>query len=110
MNISKHRDQLEIYSFNFGNSLDTNETISTPVIQVIHNGEDKTTEFEHTIPAFIQGTQVKFWLKAAASAEQQLAGRYLVYCKVNTSLSRTLVAQDEDDNLILLKVSDNHGI
>lgn len=93
----KHRNELEIFAFDFAARLVVGETLSTPQVTVAlrSNGTppytDKTSEFVTGSPT-VAGAKVQFTLKAAAAAEQAESVFYLAYGKATTSLGRILVA------------------
>jgi len=91
----KHRDEREIYAFDFALRLVTAETLSAPAVKVtLRSGVtyvDKSAEFVTGSPA-VSGTKVQFTLKPAALGTEQLPGTdYVIYAKADTSLGRILV-------------------
>lgn len=92
----KHRNEQEVYAFDFTKRLAVGETLSSPDVMVSQRvgqelWQDRTAEFLQGV-ASISGTKVQFTLKVAAAAGEQLAARdYDVYVKANTSQGRILV-------------------
>jgi hypothetical protein len=94
----KHRNEQEIYAFDFAARLAQGETLSAPEVKItLKSGNpptytDKTNEFLQG-SATISTTKVQFTLKPAAQAADQAAGaQYVAYGKASTSLGRILVS------------------
>ena len=96
MPFAKHRNELEVYAFDFTKKLGQGETLSSPQVKVAQRvgqdlWQDRTAEFLSGAPT-ISGTKVQFTLKVAASASEQVASRdYDVYVSANTSGGRIVV-------------------
>ncbi len=94
----KHRNEIEVYAFDFAARLAVGETLSAPEVKItLRSGNpptyaDKTAEFVQGSPT-VSGAKVQFTLKVAAQAADQPAGaQYVAYGKTSTSLGRILVS------------------
>jgi hypothetical protein len=94
----KHRNEKEVYAFDFTARLAGGETLSAPEVKItLRSGNppayaDKSAEFLEGNPT-VSGTKVQFTLKPAAQAADQPAGaQYVAYGKATTSLGRILVS------------------
>lgn len=94
----KHRNELEVYAFEFAARLAVGETLSAPEVKItLRSGNpptftDKTSEFVTGGPS-VSGTKVQFTLKVAAQADQQAESvQYVAYGKASTSAGRILVS------------------
>ena len=91
----KHRDEKEVFAFDFAARLVAGETLSNPAVKVTQRTgsvyADKSAEFVQGSPT-VSGTKVQVTLKAAAAANEQVSGPvYTVYAKADTSQGRILV-------------------
>jgi hypothetical protein len=97
----KHRNEKEVFAFDFAARLAAGETLSAPEVKItLQSGTppayaDKSAEFIDGAPT-ISGTKVQFTLKAAAApAEQTVSVWYVAYGKASTSAGRILVSTTE---------------
>lgn len=98
MPFRKHRNEQDVYAFEFAARLAVGETLSAPEVKItLRSGNpptyaDKTAEFVQGSPT-ISGTKVQFTLKPAAQAADQPAGaQYVAYGKASTNTGRILVS------------------
>jgi hypothetical protein len=105
--LSKQRDEQDVYEINFASDLSSGETISSiDSIKILTQSDvDVSTQFRTGMPTpVINGAKAQFWLKAAAGTDQAV-GRYRVYCKITTSLGRTIEAANSVGSLPSLDVN-----
>lgn len=108
----KHINESEDFAFDFKNVIDSDvESLSNPTVKVRKRTEDSdgtaiwedvTSEFG-TLNASVSGTQVTFTLESAQNDPDQENSPYLVYCEVDVSSGRTLVATE---SLATIRVGD----
>lgn len=91
----KHRDEKEIFEFDFTKRVVLGEILSLPAVKVAQRvghelWQDRSAEFVQGAPTVV-GSKVQFTLKAAITGEQLAHRDYDVYVKADTSQGRILV-------------------
>jgi hypothetical protein len=111
--LTAHRDERLLLGITFAKDLPSTATISSVDELVILDhatGADVTDQFRDppgggaAVDPTISGLVVSFWKEEAATATDQLPGRYRVRCRVIVDTGEEPIALDDFDKLIHLRI------
>jgi len=107
--IVAHREERRLIGIDFTQDLlETGGTVSSvDEIKILDtDGGDITPQFRGATPPAptLSGNKISFWKEIAASASDQLPGRYRVRCRVIVDNAEEPIALDVNGKLVYLRI------